>query len=348
VTLPPTIGGLERVAAARLEPGPLGYYAGGAADELTLRANVEAWRRLRIAPRVMVDVSARDPSTSVLGRERAHPLIVAPMAFHRLAHPDGELASARGAAAVGAPFSLSTFATTSPADLAAGAPGAERWFQLYVFKDRGVTRELLAAAADNGFEAIIVTVDAPIFGRRERDLVTGFKVEAPIPSVGGREGMTLDELGAMIDSSMVWADLEALAGESELPLLVKGVLRAEDGRRAADSGAAGVIVSNHGGRQLDTVPAGAEALPGMVEEVGGELDVLVDGGIRRGTDVLKALALGARAVLVGRPVLWGLACAGEEGVRRVLEILVAELDVALALAGCPRARELDASLLLPP
>ncbi|MFN2616959.1 MAG: alpha-hydroxy acid oxidase [Thermoleophilaceae bacterium] len=347
MTLPRTLAGFERAAAERLDAGPLGYYAGGAGDEVTLRENVEAWRRIRIAPRVMVDVSERDSSTTLLGRERPHPLIVAPMAFHRLAHAEGETATARAAAATDTPFCLSTFATTSPAELASGAPDAERWFQLYVFRDRGVTRELVAMAAANGFEALIVTVDAPVFGRRERDLETGFKVDHPVPSVGGREGVTLDELGAMIDSSMVWADLEQVAGESELPLLVKGVLRPDDARHAADSGAAGVIVSNHGGRQLDTVPAGADALPAIVEELGGDVDVLVDGGVRRGTDVLKALCLGARAVMVGRPLLWGLASAGEDGARRVLEILLEELDLSLTLAGCPRAAELDASMLLP-
>jgi 4-hydroxymandelate oxidase len=206
-----------------------------------------------------------------------------------------------------------------------------------------VTRDLVAAAVEDGFEAIVMTVDLPVFGWRERDLRSGFVVDAVVPSLGGRGDLTVAEIGALIDPSLTWDDVERLADECSLPVVVKGVLTPDYARRAADSGATGVVVSNHGGRQLDTVLAGAEALPAVVDEVGGELDVLVDGGVRRGTDVVKALALGARAVMVGRPVLWGLAVAGSEGVRRVLEILLAELDTSLALAGAPVAAELDAT-----
>jgi 4-hydroxymandelate oxidase len=267
------------------------------------------------------------------------------MAFHRLVHPEAEPETARGAAAARTPFCLSTLATTSPADLAAAAPEAQRWFQLYVFKDRGVTSGLVASAAENGYEALVLTVDLPVQGRRERDLRAAFRIDASVPSVGGRAGMSLPEMVEQFDPALTWDDLESLADESSLPVLVKGILTAEDARLALESGAAGVVVSNHGGRQLDTVAAGAHALPAVVDEVGGELDVLVDGGIRRGTDVLKAMALGARAVMVGRPAIWGLAAGGAEGVRHVLDILLAELDVALALAGTPVAAELDAASL---
>jgi 4-hydroxymandelate oxidase len=346
--LPPTISDFERRAAEVLPPGPLGYYAGGAGDEITLRDNVAAWQRLALRPRVMVDCTECDPSTTVLGRRHPHPVIVAPTAFHALATAEGETATARAAAATGTPFCLSTLSTTGVAELATGAPATRRWFQLYVFKDRGVTREVVAAAVDHGYEALVLTVDVPVFGTRERDMRSGFALDEnmPIPNVaaaGGRGTLSLKDVGALIDPGLTWETVGLLAADSGLPVLVKGVLTPEDGRRALDSGAAGIVVSNHGGRQLDTVLSGADALPAVVDEVGDELDVLVDGGIRRGTDVIKALALGARAVLVGRPVLWGLAIGGEQGVRRVLELLLADLGIALTLAGAPRAAELDRS-----
>jgi isopentenyl diphosphate isomerase/L-lactate dehydrogenase-like FMN-dependent dehydrogenase len=352
MTLPLTLADFEARAGGLMEPGPHGYYAGGAGDEITLGDNHAAWQRLAIRPRVMVDVSVRDLRTTVLGRERPHPVIVAPTAFHKLATPEGEAATARAAGAAGAVYTLSSLATTGVAALAQAAPDTSRWFQLYVFKDRGVTREIVAAAVEHGYEAIVLTVDLPVLGTRERDLRSGFVVghATAIPMVdaaGGQGVLGIAEVAGLIDPSLTWPDVEAFAAQSGLPVIVKGVLRPEDARRAAEHGAAGVVVSNHGGRQLDTVPSGADALPPVVDEVGGELDVLVDGGIRRGTDILKALALGAGAVLVGRPVLWGLAAGGEEGARRVLEILVGEFDTALALAGVPRAADLDGSALAP-
>jgi isopentenyl diphosphate isomerase/L-lactate dehydrogenase-like FMN-dependent dehydrogenase len=346
VALPLTIADFEARAAETLDPGPLGYYAGGAGDEITLRDNVEAWRRLALRPRVMVDVSARDPGVTLLGRPRPHPLVVAPMAFHRLACVDGEAATARAALATGTPFSLSTLATTTIPELAGAVPEADRWFQLYVLRDRGITRELVDSAVEHGYEALIVTVDFPEVGTRERDLRTGFTVGdvTAVPNVrDAGAALNLLEISEQIDSSLTWRDIERFAAESGLPVVVKGVLRPDDARHAAESGAAAVVVSNHGGRQLDTVLSGADALPAVVDEVGDEIDVLVDGGIRRGTDVVKALALGARAVLVGRPILWGLAVGGEAGARTVLEILLGELDVALALTGAPVAADLDPS-----
>jgi 4-hydroxymandelate oxidase len=284
----------------------------------------------------------------VLGRRRSHPLIVAPTAFHTLATPEGEAAAARGAAATDTPFCLSTLSTTGVAELATRAPEARRWFQLYVLRDRAVTREMVAAAVEHGYEALVLTVDLPLFGTRERDMRSGFVVDdaAAIPNLGAagaRGSLSLPELGMLLDQSLTWDDVGGFAADSGLPVLVKGVLTPEDARRAVESGAAGIIVSNHGGRQLDTVLSGADALPAVVDEAGDELDVLVDGGIRRGTDVVKALALGARAVMIGRPVLWGLAAGGEEGVRRVFELLLADIDIALALVGAPSAAELDRS-----
>ena len=345
MTLPPTIGAFEQRAAQLLDAGPLGYYAGGAGDEITLADNVAAWRRIAVRPRVMVDISARDMRTTVLGRRRPHPVIVAPTAFHRLATPEGEVATARAALAVEATYCLSSLATTDVTSLAQAAPGTSRWFQLYVFKDRGVTRHMVQAAVAGGYEAIVLTVDMPALGIRERDLHSGFIVGhatgVPHVSETGASGLlTMPEVVDLIDPSLTWDDVAALAQESGLPVLVKGVLAPEDARLAVQHGAAGVVVSNHGGRQLDTVLSGADALPAVVDEVGGEIDVIVDGGIRRGADVLKALAIGAQAVLVGRPVLWGLAVGGEAGARRVLELLLAEFDNALALAGVPIAADL--------
>jgi 4-hydroxymandelate oxidase len=350
VELPLTIADFERRAAELLEPGPHGYYAGGAADEITLRDNERAWRRIAIRPRVMVDVSAPDPRTTVLGRERPHPVIVAPMAFQTLAHPDGERAMARAAAELRAIFCLSSLATTSAGEAAAAAPGATRWLQLYVFRDRAVSDELVARAAEQGYEALVLTVDLPVLGVRERDARTGYVIEetTAIPSVRGRRGgLAMTEVGELIDPTLTWSDIAAFAERSGLPVLLKGVLTPEDARRAADHGAAGVVVSNHGGRQLDTVLSGADALPAIVDAVGDRLDVIVDGGVRRGTDVLKALALGARAVMVGRPALWGLAVGGHQGARRVLEMLLTEFDLALALAGVPVAAALDCDCVQP-
>jgi 4-hydroxymandelate oxidase len=312
---------------------------------LTLEDNVQAWQRIAIRPRVLVDVSERDPSTTLLGRPRPHPVMVAPTAYHRLAHPDGEEATARGAAAADAIFCLSSLATAGPAEVAAAAPDATRWFQLYVFRDRAVSRDLVQAATENGYEAIVITVDLPVLGIRERDVRSQYVIPdaltAASPGTTDRmEPLSLLQIGELIDPTLTWSDVEEFASGCDLPVLVKGVLTPEDARLAAEHGAAAVVVSNHGGRQLDTVVAGADALPPVVEAVGDRMDVIVDGGVRRGTDVLKALALGARAVMVGRPVIWGLATDGEGGVRSVLGLILAEFDAALALSGVPRASAL--------
>jgi isopentenyl diphosphate isomerase/L-lactate dehydrogenase-like FMN-dependent dehydrogenase len=323
----------EQLAAERLQPGPLGYYAGGAGDELTLRDNVEAYRRLQLRPRFLVDVAACTTATTVLGQEVSMPLLIAPVAFQRVAHPDGEVAMARAALAADTIMCYSTIATSTPAEVA--ETGVKRWFQLYVFSDEEITRDLIAQARDLGYGALVLTIDSPVRGIRHRDARTGFTIppEITIASLG-RGGLTPGQVFDMVSPSLTWRDLERIAGEAGLPLLVKGVLTAEDAKLACEHGAAGIVVSNHGGRALDGVSATIDALPEVVEAVDGRVEVLVDGGIRRGSDVVKALALGARAVLVGRAPLWGLTVGGEDGVRDVLELLRAEILNTLQLTGC--------------
>jgi isopentenyl diphosphate isomerase/L-lactate dehydrogenase-like FMN-dependent dehydrogenase len=330
----------ERAAEERLEPGAFGYFAGGAADEWTLRENVAAFNRWVLRPRMLVDVSSTTAATTVLGTEISMPLLVAPTAFQRMAHPEGEVATARGAAAAGTIMCLSTIANATIEEVAAAAPEAPRWFQLYWGPDRGVVTDLLARAEATGFLAIVLTVDLPVLGRRERDLRTGFELppEVPVPAFSA----WAESAGAIspaaihwsVDKALTWKDLDWLRSHTSLPLVVKGVLTAEDALLAIESGAEGIVVSNHGGRQLDGVAASLDALPEVVDAVGGRAEVLVDGGIRRGTDVLKALALGARAALAGRAPLYGLAVDGADGVERVLGLLRAEIELALALCGC--------------
>lgn len=338
---PVNVAEYEALAAETLEAGLLGYYAGGAADERTLRENVEAFARRRLLPRVLVDVGAVDTRTTVLGGEVAMPVLVAPTALHGMAHADAEPGMARAAAQAGTIFCLSSLATTRPSDVAAAVPDVRRWFQLYVLKDRGVSNALLEEAVDSGFEAIVLTVDAPRAGRRERDLRTGFAVPEHIDMPAVREAVgaprcpTPAEFFELVDPTLTWRDLGLLADESPIPVLVKGVHAADDARRAVSHGAAGVIVSNHGGRQLDNVPATIDLLPAIAAEIGDEALVLMDGGVRRGTDVLVALALGAQAVLVGRPALWGLSVDGADGAAHVLALLREEIRLALTLLGAP-------------
>jgi isopentenyl diphosphate isomerase/L-lactate dehydrogenase-like FMN-dependent dehydrogenase len=296
---------------------------------------------------VLVDVGSVSTKTALLGAEVSMPVVVAPVALQRLAHSDGEAGMARAAAAAGTVMCLSTIATARPREVADGAPEGHRWFQLYLFKDRGVSQVLVDEAVDSGYEAIVLTVDAPYAGPRERDLRTGFQVppEVRVPSldaaVGAGKSLSIREVFSLVDPTITWADLERLASGCSLPVLVKGILTKEDAKLAIEHGAAGVVVSNHGGRQLDRVPATLEALPEVVEAVSGRAPVVMDGGVRRGSDVLVAMALGADAVLVGRPALWGLAVAGEAGALRVLEILRTELELALALSGIPALAEIS-------
>jgi 4-hydroxymandelate oxidase len=341
----------ERAAERLLDPGALAYFAGGAGDEISLRDNEAAWQRLAIRPRMLVGVADCDPAVTLLGRPRAHPLIIAPTAYHRLAHVDGEIATAQAAAATDSIMCAATFSTTTLPAIAEAAPAATRWFQLYVFSDRGVSRELVAQAVDHGYEALVITVDLPVVGVREREarfeaeIQTATEQMVQRVAAAGARGLTPADFTALIDPDLRWSDIEQFAADFPLPVVVKGILRADDARIAAEHGVQGIVVSNHGGRQLDTVIPAPDALPEIVDAVGERIDVLVDGGIRRGSDVLKALALGARAVMVGRPLLWGLAVDGATGAQNVLEILLAELERTLQLAGARSVGELDRSFV---
>jgi 4-hydroxymandelate oxidase len=335
---PLNVSDYETLAAARLDEGAYAYAAGGANDELTLRDNVESFGRWQLLPRVLRGAISPSAGTTVLGQDVSLPVLVAPVAYQRALHPDGELATAAGARDAGTIMCLSTFSTTTAADVA--ATGVARWFQLYPPRDRGLARELCAQAGALGFGALVITVDVPVSGRRERDLRTGWTVPAGLTvPVAGLGGLPPHEYVAQISPSVTWDDLGSFASDSGLPVLIKGILAVEDALLACDHGVAGIVVSNHGGRQLDGVPAAVDVLPEIVDAVEARLEVLVDGGVRRGTDVVKALALGARAVLAGRAPVWGLAAAGAEGVRGVLELLRAEVELALQLLGCEAPAE---------
>jgi isopentenyl diphosphate isomerase/L-lactate dehydrogenase-like FMN-dependent dehydrogenase len=341
------VADFERLAEEKLDVGVAGYFFGGAGDELTLRENVSAWGHWRLRPRMLAGLSEWRTGVEVLGVELSMPVLVAPVAYQGLVDPEGEAAMARAAANAGTVMCLSTLATMRPRPVAEAAPGGRRWFQLYCFQDEGVTRALVEEACDCGYEAIVVTVDAPRGGNRERDRRTGFKIpeEVGVPSVeaalGSGRAITIEETFELMEPALTWSYLENLAAECRVPVLVKGVLTAEDATLAIEHGVAGVVVSNHGGRQLDRCLATADALPEVVDAVEGRGPVLVDGGIRRGVDIATALALGADAVLVGRPALWGLAAGGEHGARRVLELLREELELTLALCGCASPGELS-------
>ncbi len=337
------LGNLEAAARGLLPPEVFDYFAGGADDERTLAANLDGWMRLRLRPRVLRDVSAVDTSTTMLGHPVPNPIVVAPTAFHRMAHADGEIASARGAAAAGSHFILSTRSTTPVEEVAAALDGAPFWYQVYVVRDRELTVELTQRAVAAGATAVVLTVDVPRIGRRLRDVRNHFVLPANLGSVESldRPGNLADQ-----DASLSFDDISWLAELARVPVIVKGVLRGDDAVACVDAGAAGVVVSNHGGRQLDGTITGTEALPEVAEYVGERAEVYVDGGIRRGTDIVKALALGARAVLVGRPVLWGLAVGGADGVSNVLRELAAELELALALCGCPNLADVTNDLVV--
>jgi 4-hydroxymandelate oxidase len=305
---------------------------------------------------VLTDVSKVDTSTSVLGQEVSLPVLVAPTSFHGLVHPQGELATALGAAEADTVMVASTLATRSLEEIAAHVP-APRWFQLYVYKDRKVTEDLVHRALAAGYRAICLTVDAPRLGRREKDERNRFTLP-PNLSIANLKPAGLDALppsergsalqryvGELLDPSLGWKDVQWLKSISPLPVIVKGIMTAEDAAIAVDHGVDGIVVSNHGGRQLDSTLGTLDALPEVVAAVWGRVEVYVDGGVRRGTDVLKALALGARAVLLGRPILWGLALGGAEGVRAVLDHVRTELELAMALAGCTSCSEIGAGLI---
>lgn len=342
----------EALARETLTQPVYDYYAGAAGDEITVRENEAAWTRVRLLPRVMVDVSRIDLRTTALGQPLSMPVMTAPCALNALAHADGELAVARAVSAEGIGQVLSTLSSYPLEEVAAAAP-APRWFQLYCYRDREITRELVRRVDAAGYAAICVTVDVPRPGNRERDLRNNFRVPAHVRAANfgaaiedtGDGSALLNYISAQFDPSLTWEALSWLRNITSLPIVVKGVLAAADARLAVEHGANGVGVSNHGGRQLDTVVSSCDALPAVVDAVGSSAEVFVDGGVRRGTDVLKALAMGARAVLVGRPYLWGLAVDGERGVRRVLTLLRDDLSLSMALAGTPTVASVGRTLI---
>jgi 4-hydroxymandelate oxidase len=358
---PVNVFDFETIARENLSREAYDYYAGGAHDEVSVRGNRAAYDRLSIAYRVLVDVSRRDMSTSILGQPVAMPMLVAPTAFHRMATPEGEVATARAAGAAGTAMILSTLSTSTVESVVAAATGPI-WFQLYVYRDRQATEGLVRRAEAAGCRALVLTVDAPLLGRRERDVRNLFRLPpglavanllpegyGDMPPAAADSGLAA-YVASFLDPSLSWRDVAWLRSITSLPLLVKGIVRPDDALRAADSGVAGIVVSNHGGRQLDTSPATLDALPEIVDALaahGHRIEVLMDGGVRRGTDVLKALALGARAILIGRPVLWGLAADGEAGVVSVLRLLRDELDLAMALAGAPTLTDITRDLVRP-
>jgi 4-hydroxymandelate oxidase len=347
----------EAAARACLPAPVYDYYAGGAEDEGTLAANRSAFKRYSLLPRVLADVSTVDTAVELFGTRIASPVLIAPTAFQKLAHPDGELATARAAAACGTIHVASTMSTQPIEHITHSAAGAPIWFQLYVFRDREITRELVARAEAAGCRALCLTVTVPVQGKRERDARNHFTLPEGIEMAnfaGMRQARLPQTLGSGLDvfiarefdASLQWEAIEWLASITTLPVLLKGVCHPDDASRSRDSGAAGLIVSNHGGRQLDSAIATLDALPAVVNAVAGRLPVLIDGGIRRGTDVLKAIALGATATLVGRPCLWGLAVGGQEGVEAVLSLLHDELVRALALCGKTSLGDVGIDLLV--
>jgi 4-hydroxymandelate oxidase len=355
---PVNIAAYEALARERMEPGAFDYVAGGAGDERTLAMNVQAFDRWVLRPRVLVDVTKVDTSTTLFGERLAMPILLAPTAFHKLAHPEGERATARAAAAAGTVLVVSTVASTSIEDVAAATTGP-LWFQLYVYKDPLITRDMVARAESAGYRALLLTVDTPRLGRRERDARNEFNLPPGVEPANftavhhlaaqraARDGHSpfASQVEQLFDPSLDWDRIAWLKSITRLPLLLKGVIAPEDARLAVRAGVDGIIVSNHGGRQLDGCEATITALPRVAEAVGGAIPVLMDGGIRRGVHVLTALALGAQAVLVGRPYVWGLAVDGEQGVRDVLEMLRAELELAMALSGRSSVKSIDRALV---
>ncbi|MGP8059271.1 MAG: alpha-hydroxy acid oxidase [Acidimicrobiales bacterium] len=349
------LGLMEQEARRVIGEMPYAYYAGGAEGERLLADNVAAWARWRLHPRVLVDVATVSTATSVLGQPVATPVLLAPTAIQGLAHPDGELATARGAAAAGAGMVLSSLATRSLEEVDAAAPGGLRWMQIYILRDRGRTAELAARAAAAGYRALVLTVDAPVSGLRRRELRG--KVHLPddleLPNLAGpsteraREGGFMAVVTGEFDPALTPDDVGWLAGLTDLPVVVKGVQRADDALVSLDAGASGVVVSNHGARQLDDAPATADVLAEVADAVGQRAEVYVDGGVRRPPDVAKAIALGARAVLVGRPALWAVATGGSDGVRGLLDWFTAELGRTMALCGAPTVTALDRGLVRP-
>jgi len=346
-----SLAGFEPMARERLDPAVFDYVAGGAWDEQSIGEAEAAWRRRRLRPRVLVDVGHVDPATTLAGQPATLPLGIAPMAAHGLVHPEAELATARAAAAAGIPFTLSTMSSASIEAVAAAAPDGVRWFQLYAQADPRRSRSFVERAAAAGYGAIVLTVDLPVLGYRERDLRSGFNLAVPHGNFSDEAGPDhashgadpdggYDVIQTDLERGLTWSDIAEIRSWSSLPLFLKGILTAEDARLAVEQGVAGIVVSNHGARQLDRAVATADALEEVVAAAAGRAEVWVDGGIRRGLDVVTALALGARGVLVGRPILWALAAGGQAGVERALAILRTETLIAMTLLGAPTPNDL--------
>ena len=343
----------EREAQTRLPHISWEYISGAAADEITLRWNRESYDRLRLMPRALVDVSRLDTRVTLLGRQHPLPILLAPTAYQRLTHPEGDLATARGAGAADVTMVASIFASNTIEEIAAVAT-RPLWLQLYIQRDRDFTCELVRRAETAGCEALVLTVDTPVLGPRNRELRSRFALPPGVdranlrgmPNALGAHRSTEGAIfSALLDPSLTWKDIAWLRSITRLPVLLKGILNPDDAVRAVEAGVAGIIVSNHGARNLDTEPATIDALPAVAAKVAGRVPVLVDGGIRRGTDVLKALALGATAVLIGRPYLYGLAVDGAAGVTRVVNILRREFEMAMAVSGRPTIAAIDSSVI---
>jgi len=345
----------ERLAQQRLDANAWAYFAGGAGDEITLRDNRSAFDRIQLLPRVLRKCAGGNTRLELLGQPFTHPILVAPIAYQKLAHPGGECATAMAADALEAGFVVSTLATQSLEEIA-DAAGQRRWLQLYVQADRAHTLDLVRRAEASGYEAIVVTVDAPVSGVRNREQRVGFRLPADMcavntanyavpPRPAATQSLAFDYFMAIAPD---WADIAWLASETRLPVIVKGILHPDDADLAIGHGAAAIIVSNHGGRTLDTVPATIDTLPAITVRVAGRVPVLVDGGIRRGTDVFKAIALGASAVLIGRPIVFALAVAGPRGVAHVLRLLRDELEIAMSLCGCATLADIKRDHLFTP
>jgi L-lactate dehydrogenase (cytochrome) len=373
------VADLRRMAKRRLPQGVFDYIDGGAEDERTLAANVDAYARTTFRPRVLRDVGEVDPSTTLLGRPLPLPLVLAPTGFTRIADPEGELAVARAAADAGLPYTLSTLSTRSIEEV--GAAGGTLWFQVYVWRDRGLVKEMVDRAAEAGYRALVLTVDTAVLGRRERDLRRGFTLPPQIgprtlvdgavhpawtwafvraepirfANVSGRDvgdGTTAvslaDYINTQFDPGLSWRDVEWLRSQWEGPLVVKGVQTVEDARIAADAGVEAVALSNHGGRQLDGAPATLDLVAPVADAVGDRVEIICDGGVRRGSDIVKAVALGATACMAGRAYLYGLAVGGQRGVAHVLRLLDTDVRRTMALVGARSVADLDRTLVRPP
>lgn len=355
-SIPVNLSEFESFARDKLTDMTFGYYVSGANDEVTLRENRAAFERIKLLPYVLRNIRQRSMATTILGHTYPTPLFVAPMATQRLAHPAGELGMVRGAGQHGVGMILSTMSTSRIEDVAA-ARTAPTWFQLYVYEDRHLSETLVKRAEAAGFSALVLTVDTPLLGRRERDVRNSYApppgyepINLPIENIQQYE--TENESGfanfmrtKLRSDDMTWDAVRWLKTITDMPILLKGILRADDANTAVEVGADGIIVSNHGGRQLDTVPATIEQLPYVTAAVNGRVPVLMDGGVRRGTDVIKALALGAQGVLIGRPLLWALAYDGADGVARALQLMTDEIDLAMALCGCASLADITPDLL---